>query len=158
MSFSGIYVNTVFSPTLAILEEVYALWNATVPSITGVDNIAYGLILQRLPTTIPGSDNSLGLGPSAVFDVLCLLSVTWNNAADDALIYSTTEALIEKIAQATKAQSLFNEFEYLNYAAYFQDPLQGYGTTNLNTLSAVSKKYDPLGFFQTGVPGGFKLN
>jgi hypothetical protein len=157
MGVRGIYVNTVFSPTLAILEEIYGLWNATVPSITGVENILYSLILQRLPATIPGNDNSLGLGSSAVFDVLCLLSVTWTNAADDTLIYDTTQALIQKISQATKAAGLFNKFEYLNYAASFQDPLDGYGTTNVNDLIAASKKYDPRGFFQTAVPGGFKL-
>ncbi|TVY21905.1 Bifunctional solanapyrone synthase [Lachnellula arida] len=153
----GIYVNTVFSPTLAVLEEIYALWNSSIPLITGIDNVQYGLLLQRLPATILGNNNSLGLGPSAVFDTLCLLSVTWTNATDDELIYNTTQTLINQISNVTKAACLFNDFEYLNYAAFFQDPLDGYGTANFDNLITASKQYDPLGFFQSGVPGGFKL-
>lgn len=49
-------------------------------------------------------------------------------------------------------------FEYLNYAAPFQNPLASYGAHNLQFLKEVSKKYDPDQIFQRLVPGGFKLN
>lgn len=48
-------------------------------------------------------------------------------------------------------------FQYLNYAAPFQDPLASYGVKNLQRLREVSKKYDPDQVFQRLVPGGFKL-
>ena len=83
--------------------------------------------------------------------------MTWTDAKDDALIYSTTQALINKIAQAAQAAGLGSGFEYLNYAAGFQDPIKGYGAASFGSLREVARKYDPLGFFQTGVPGGFKL-
>lgn len=154
---SGLYVNKVFTPNLAILQELYDIWNATIPSISNVANIQHGIIFQRLPATIPSADNSLGVGPSAVFDVICLLSITWTDEKDDALIHSSTEALTDRITQAIKKASVARDFEYLNYAAYFQNPLAGYGASNYNALKSVSKTYDPVGFFQTGVPGGFKL-
>ena len=120
-------------------------------------NIQYGIIFQRLPATVPGADNSLGLGPNAVNDVLCLLSVTWTDEKDDALIYSTTQKLIDQIAAATKTAASKKDFQYLNYAAYFQDPIKGYGAANVAALKDTSKTYDPLQFFQTAVPGNFKL-
>ena len=49
-------------------------------------------------------------------------------------------------------------FQYLNYAAPFQDPFASYGEKNLQLLREVSKKYDPDQVFQKLVPGGFKLN
>lgn len=49
-------------------------------------------------------------------------------------------------------------FQYLNYAAPFQDPLANYGDMSHHMLREVSKKYDPDQVFQRLVPGGFKLN
>lgn len=63
-------------------------------------------------------------------------------------------ALLEACAEA---QGLLLRFQYLNYAAPFQTPLESYGEENLRFLRAVSEKYDPKGVFQKRVPGGFKL-
>ena len=71
----GIYVNSVFRPTAAIIEEVYQLWSSTTNSIKDVPGIAYFLIFQRMPAIRPG--NALGLEGSDEPMVLCLLSVTW---------------------------------------------------------------------------------
>ena len=73
------------------------------------------------------------------------------------MINSITRTLIDKIDQATTAAGVFHRFKYLNYAAPFQDPITSYGPASKAQLRAVSKKYDPKGFFQVGVPGGFKL-
>ena len=151
----GIYVNTVFHPTAAIIETVYELWISTTDSIKNIPGIAYFLIFQRMPVVRPG--NALGLEDSNDPLVLCLLSVTWTRAQDDATVNSVTQALIEKIDESTKAAGLFNKFKYLSYAASFQDPISSYGSERKAQLQAVSKKYDPEGFFQAGVPGGFKL-
>lgn len=67
------------------------------------------------------------------------------------------ENLINAIEQATKAAGVFNKYKYLNYAASFQDPIGGYGNKSVAEMRRVSREYDPQGFFQMGVPGGFKL-
>ena len=151
----GTYVNTAFRPTAGIIQQVHQLWSQTIDSIKNVEGVAHFLIFQRLPAIYPG--NSLGLDPSDNILVLCLLSVTWTNPQDDSLISRVTQKLIDDIDQATKAAGLFKSFKYLNYAANFQDPTGGYGTKSKAELQAVSRKYDPTGFFQTGIPGGFKL-
>lgn len=151
----GIYVNTVFQPSAGIIEEVYQLWSSTIDSIKAIPGIAYFLVFQRTPAIVPG--NALGLEGFDDPLVLCVLSVTWAQAQDDATVNSVTQALIEKIDQATKAAGLFHEFKHLNYAASWQDPISSYGPASKANLQAVSKKFDPQGFFQTSIPGGFKL-
>jgi hypothetical protein len=63
-------------------------------------------------------------------------------------------SLLESCAEA---KGLLLKFQYLNYAAAYQTPLETYGEDNLGFMRAVSKKYDPKGVFQKRVPGGFKL-
>jgi len=85
------------------------------------------------------------------------LSITWNNAAKDALVNRVAENLIDAIKQATKAAMISNRYKYLKYAASFQDPIRRYSNESVAEMRRVSGKYNPKGFFQTAVPGGFKL-
>ena len=154
-SSSGIYVNTVFSPSGSIFQDIYALWNSTVDSIRNVSGIQHFMILQRIPAVIRG--NSLGLVASEGPLVLCLLEIAWAQPGDDQYINNMAKTLISRIEQATKAAHLFNRYKYLNYAANFQDPIGSYGVVSKINLQQISKKYDPNGVFQISVPGGFKL-
>lgn len=49
-------------------------------------------------------------------------------------------------------------FRYLNYSDISQDPLRTYGESNVKQMKEVAVKYDPMGIFQTRVPGGFKIS
>ena len=59
--------------------------------------------------------------------------------------------------EIAESMHLLHKFQYLNYADPSQDPLGSYGDENVARLREVSRKYDPAGFFQAQVPGGFKL-
>jgi hypothetical protein len=48
-------------------------------------------------------------------------------------------------------------FNYIGDAAGFQSIYLGYGAKNHERLQAIAQKYDPSGFFQTFMPGGFKV-
>jgi hypothetical protein len=150
-----VFINTVFTTTPTILITVYTLWNATVPSLTHVAGIQYFLIYQRIPAYVLG--NSLGLYPDSHFNTLLLLSITWNDASDDALVNGVAQILTRDIEAATKAVGLYQRFKYLNYAAEFQDPIGSYESQRVADLKRVSRKYDPQRLFQTRVRGGFKL-
>ena len=65
--------------------------------------------------------------------------------------------MMNQVAEAAKEMGLLHQFQYLNYADPSQDPIQSYGAENVARLKAASRKYDPMGMFQTQVPGGFKL-
>jgi hypothetical protein len=50
-----------------------------------------------------------------------------------------------------------SEWTYLNYAGANQDPLGSYGPENVAFMKKVAAEYDPKGFWQKMIPGGFKL-
>ncbi|KAH6665549.1 hypothetical protein B0J14DRAFT_680709 [Halenospora varia] len=152
-----IYATTVFYPTLALLTKVCDLFMQTFDQVQNVAGITHALVIQRLPSTIPGKQNSLGLGPDAGYLVQLSLSTSWSNKSDDHLIDDMAKRLLGDIGVVTKAANAYDDFKYLNYAASWQDPFASYGFANLENLWKVSRKYDPTGLFQTGVPGGFKL-
>ena len=138
------------------------MWNTTTQSLTDVQDLIYPLTWEPIPAAITAKTaslggNSLGLDPSAGPLVLCVVSVSWSLASDDARIIAATKDLFAKIDKAATAAGLFNRFKYLNYATSWQDPIGGYGPENKARLRAVSRKYDPAGLFQKAVPGGFKL-
>lgn len=101
--------------------------------------------------------NSLGLDPAEGPLMLILLASIWTNPADDARIIDVQRVLIDRIGEAARARKLDSRFTYLNYAFAGQDPIGGYGEQNVARLRTTSRKYDPDGFFQKAVPGGFKL-
>ena len=89
--------------------------------------------------------------------MLVELAAVWGSAADDARIIQAMRAFVDQVNQAAVKKGLGSRYVYLNYAYKGQDPISGYGPQNKARLQAVSRKYDPSGFFQNGVPGGFKL-
>ena len=145
-----------------MLSSAYSLWKNSSPQVANVSGILWTLSLQPLPPPIIAKakaqgGNSLGLDPSEGALVLCLLSASWSEASDDDIVHGAGKKLFDDIKQAAVFKGLFNKFEYLNYAASFQDPIAGFRQEIQKHLQAVSRKYDPTGFFQTTVPGGFKL-
>lgn len=69
-----------------------------------------------------------------------------------------TKNVLANIEKEAEDKRYYHDFKYLNYAASFLDPIGSYdGATAIQNLKAASKKYDPDGLFQIGVPGEFKL-
>jgi len=89
--------------------------------------------------------------------VNALLTTSWALSSDDELINRVAARFVHEVDALAKAKGLFNRFVYLNYANKTQNPIDGYGAVSKANLQAVSRKYDPKGLFQSGVPGGFKL-
>lgn len=152
---SGLYVTITFRHHPALYGDVWNLFNASTASIRCVTGIQYYLIFQ--PTPELSVNNFLGFNPADERLVVCLLSVTYSNESDDVIVTETAKSLFANIATAAAKRGVAHPFIYLNYAAPWQDPIMSYGARNKAALQAASKKYDPEGLFQEGVPGGFKL-
>lgn len=65
--------------------------------------------------------------------------------------------MLKAVDEDAAARGQAVPYKYLNYAFDFQDPIGSYGAKNKQFLQEVSKRVDPDGVFQQGVPGGFKL-
>lgn len=59
--------------------------------------------------------------------------------------------------QLARKEGVANKWTYMNFSAWFQDPIGSYGEESLKRLRGVARKYDPRGFFQHQLSGGFKV-
>ncbi|RAK98439.1 FAD-binding domain-containing protein [Aspergillus ibericus CBS 121593] len=118
-----------------------------------------GLLVQFMlqPQPVTNGTNSLGLTPGETDLVIGLVSIAYDNPADDDRVFSVQEAIVDAQTALLEEAGLLIPFKYLNYADVSQDPFGSYGEENRERLREVSRRYDPLGVFQWGVPGGFKL-
>jgi hypothetical protein len=86
-----------------------------------------------------------------------LISALWPNDSSRGAVDEIAHRTLSLVEAKAKSKGLLLGFEYLNYAASYQNPLKSYGEANLHFLKGVAKKYDPERVFQKRAPGGFKL-
>ena len=143
-----------------MLTTVHQIWNDSIATVASISGLNWAMTIQPWPQSFEtqGSSNSLGLSPKDGPLTLFLLSYSWSLASDDEAITSAAHKLIGDIDTATTKAGHYNPFKYLNYAAYWQNPIASYGEGEVRNLKAVAQKYDPSGLFQTGCPGGFKIS
>lgn len=158
-----IFATTSFHLTVAHLQNVYEIFKSAAASVEDVKGMRWTLTYWRLHPSITAKSvayggNSTGLDTSQGSLVLCILTYSWEDKSDDVRMDETAKRFIEEVDKSSKSAGLFNRYKYVNYSAGYQDPISGYGDEIKSSLQAVSKKYDPEGFFQTGVPGGFKIS
>ena len=145
-----------------MMKKVFEIANSTVRDLNDVSGVKYSLSFQPEPEILlqkaeSQGGNSLGLDPSNGPLFNFLLTVTWDDAADDALVNEKARELYARSEDAARELGVQNDYLYLNYAAEWQDPIAGYGPEVKARLQRTSRKYDPRGTFQRQVPGGFKL-
>jgi len=160
-----IWATTSFKISPTIVLRIHDLWKKLVPDVS--KQYAYAkpvaeLTFQALPPspkngTLP---NSLGFKSSDTpeKDMLFLQIIfTFQDAGATEGFEEALKDLVKLIEGIAKDEGVLHRFKYLNFAASFQDPFDGYGSEEVGMLKAVAKKYDPSGVFQKHVPGGFKL-
>ena len=86
-----------------------------------------------------------------------IFTVNWQDRRDDDFINELTRRTIDQIDAFATTHKPSHPFRYLNYCDEWQRPFAGYGEDNWQFLQEVSRRYDPMGFFQKGCLGGFKL-
>ncbi|KAI1172034.1 oxidoreductase FAD-binding protein [Nemania sp. FL0916] len=135
--------------------QLMKTWEEGIKSLNGTQGLLSQFLIQPQPVT--NGTNSLGLTPGERDSVFGLVTVGYDNSADDSIVQSAVQAIVNKHIQILRKKNLYNPFQYLNYADISQDPFTSYGKQNKARLQAASLKYDPSGVFQKRVPGGFKL-
>ncbi|KAI9155658.1 FAD-dependent monooxygenase CTB5 [Paramyrothecium foliicola] len=156
------YLNTTVKADVATLTAAYEAYTAALGPLKALNGLTTSLTLQAYPKsllkkTAERGGNSLGIDAKDGPLMSILLLTFWQDKEDDAKIHDTFKGVIETIDQDAAKRGTSSSFKYLNYAAPFQDPISSYGEENKAKLQAVSKKFDPEGLFQKGVPGGWKL-
>jgi hypothetical protein len=159
----NLFATSTFINNAAFMNTVYSLVDAAVSALSpSVVGLVFTATFQPLPYAIYSKSSSsggnvLGLDDETDDFINILTTVAWQLLVDNAKVYAAVEKLFKDIEAAAKAQGLWNEFVYLNYAAQWQKPLSGYGAENKEFLESISQLVDPGQLFQVGVPGGFKV-
>ena len=149
-----------FDPYL--IKPVYDIWNASLVEIQTVPGLRFNLAIQVISKDMITKSNALGpnsLGLTPEDAPLAIVDVTGSHssAADDRKMLWIYRSCIRAIDLLTAAKYKDARFRFSNYAYKDEAVIPSYGADSVAKLQAVSKKYDPEGFFQNSVPGGFKL-
>ncbi|KAI8942887.1 hypothetical protein NX059_000927 [Plenodomus lindquistii] len=160
-----VWATTSFNITPTIVLRIHNIWKKHVPEVS--QQYAYAkpiaeLTFQALPAPPRNgsSPNSFGFLPTDTpeKDLLFLQIIfTYESAAADEGFEEALKDFLKLIEDVAREDGVLHRFKYLNFAASFQDPFEGYGSEMVDKLRTVAKKYDPAGVFQKQVPGGFKL-
>ena len=158
-----LYFTTCFRLDVKTMLNARELWLQTVKTISDVESLSLALVFQPLTKGILAKSasltgNSLGLTPDDGPLVIMLLNSVHKHTSDDEKVVAAVLGLIDKIDSSAAKEGKAARYRFTNYGYKTQQILEGYGQESLDNLRAVSKIYDPQGFFQKGVPGGFKLS
>ncbi|PQE22132.1 oxidoreductase FAD-binding protein [Rutstroemia sp. NJR-2017a BBW] len=152
-------VSTLVS-TAPVIKAAYEQWNASLPAVASVPNITWALVLEPLPPIFysrHAKTNALGLENRTDALIITLVSVTWFTEADDALVNSAAQSLMDAVNAAAKKLNGLDPYVYLNYAGKNQNPIASYGAKSVAQLKQTRNKYDPKKVFTNQVPGGYKI-
>ncbi|KAI0502861.1 FAD-binding domain-containing protein [Xylaria bambusicola] len=156
------YVNTTVKADAATLKAAADIFTASLNLVQGCKGVVFSLTFQPYPMSLlekclSAGGNITGLTPADGPLVSVLVLMNWEDKDDDKTILGTARSILEAIDKDAAARGQAVSYKYLNYAFDFQDPIGSYGAENKQFLQDVSKRVDPDGVFQQGVPGGFKL-
>ncbi|KAI5919909.1 putative oxidoreductase [Camillea tinctor] len=153
---------TTFVPTEAMIRATYDAFNASLSLLQNVTGLMWAVNIETLPPqlyTHRGADtNALGLGKRRNDTlVVCLVSPSWSDAAQDEQVYSAARSLMADIEAKAKNLGVYDPYIYLDYAAPWQEVIKGYGAENIKKLQDLRKRVDPKEVFTRNVKGGFKI-
>ena len=158
-----LYFTTSFRLEVHFMLHVRELWLEALKPLQSVPGLMLSLVFQPLTKGMLAKSaqlggNSLGLSPDDGPLVVTLLNSVHANAADDEEVVTAVLGLIRAIETAAARQGISARHRFTNYGHKDQKILEGYGSKSIAKLQAVGRKYDPEGFFQRMIPGGFKLS
>lgn len=147
------------------MERVVQLHDELVSSLSssiGPGNFMTVLFLEPISASVQRTGQEKG---GNVFGLpegedLIIMDVGATVSTDDTDLAIMHYELLKLTAQVKEyAQGIGQDVSlvYPNYADASQDVIGSYGADNVQYLRAVAQEYDPTGFFQKRVSGGFKL-
>ncbi|KAK7931575.1 hypothetical protein PG985_002287 [Apiospora marii] len=101
--------------------------------------------------------NFFGLRPEDGPLVIVEICHNWYHATDDAEAFAPVDAFLRDVDRVASERGLGSRWVFPNYAQPDERVMQAYGQDRLAQLRRVASKWDPEGFFQKRVVGGFKI-
>lgn len=86
------------------------------------------------------------------------ICITWRDARDDAFLVEQSVQFLDQVVSLAEERGLEHSYIFPNYAWPRDRVMQSYGSERLELLKTVALKWDPDGFFQHRVTGGYKIS
>jgi hypothetical protein len=137
-------------------------WQETLATLNDAEGFLFAFGFQPLAKSLlehsaAAGGNAASLTPSDAPLFIVLLNPVWSLAADDDRITNGVTNLLAEFRRLASEKGLLHPYILTNYAYKTEDVFKGCGEESLAQLKEVSKKFDPEGIFQKGVPGGWKV-
>lgn len=157
------FFTTSFKIEKQFMLDIHGFFSETVESLKTQPGFVISMVFhpitpQIIQSSLNKGGNSLGMRVSDGPFVVCLVNTVHSNAASDDLVSAGALKLIKQIEDLSAERKLVSRYRFYNYGYKSQQIIEGYGRENVAKMKAVSERYDPSGFFQTIVTGGFKVS
>ena len=157
-----LYFTTSSHLDVQLLLESHELWVDALKPIEAVPGLMLSLVFQPLTEGIlfhsaQRGGNALGLTPDDGPLVITLLNSVHKDPADDDRVVGAVLALISEIKAAAARRGNAVRYCFTKFAYRSQRIFEWYGSRSVAAWQAMSRRYDPNGFFQRTVPRGLKI-
>ncbi|KAF3019289.1 hypothetical protein E8E14_007771 [Neopestalotiopsis sp. 37M] len=156
------WASITVKPDISMMETFHDKWQEALAKIKDAEGFIFSFGFHPLTKTLlenseKSGGNAMAIPPSDGPLFVILINPVWNLAEDDERIFKTVGALVDELRSIAIEKGLLHRYIFTNYGFKEDDVISGYGEESIAKLKEVSRKHDPKGVFQKGVPGGFKL-
>ncbi|KAI4592692.1 hypothetical protein KJ359_010594 [Pestalotiopsis sp. 9143b] len=156
------WTSITVKPDIAMMETFHGKWQEALVKIKDAEGFIFSfgfhpLTKALLENSAKAGGNAMNIPPTDGPLFVILINPIWTLAKDDDRIFKTVGALVDDLRSIASEKGLLHRYIFTNYGFQADDIVSGYGEESVSKLRETSKKYDPEGMFQKGVPGGFKL-
>ncbi|KAI1346050.1 hypothetical protein F5Y01DRAFT_322163 [Xylaria sp. FL0043] len=147
---------------VSLMELFHDKWQETLTQIKDAEGFIFSFGFHPLTKALLENSERAG-GNAAAIPVsdgplfVLLINPIWTMPEDDRRIFKAVGELVSELRSLARERGLLHRYIFTNYGFGEDDILSGYGEESVAKLMATSKRVDPQGAFQSGVPGGFKL-
>ncbi|KAI1205458.1 FAD-binding domain-containing protein [Annulohypoxylon truncatum] len=156
------WASFTIKPDIFLMEAFHRKWQDMITEIKDVNGLTFSfgfhpLTKAMLDSSARAEGNAIAIPPSDGPLFIVLVNPGWDLPEDDSKVYTIVGNFVADLRKLATDKELLHRYIFMNYAYQMDDPIMGYGEESVHKLKETSKKYDPEGIFQKGVPGGFKL-
>lgn len=156
------WASITIKPDVPLMEAFHKKWQDMIAIIRDVSGLTFSfgyhpLTKAMLESSAGAGGNAIAIPPLDGPLFVVLVNPGWNLPKDDSRVFKTVGNFVADLRKLATDNGLLHRYIFANYAYQKDDCISGYGQESIIKLAETSKKYDPEGIFQKGVPGGFKL-
>jgi hypothetical protein len=126
--YSQLFATLTVESNYEVLNQTFINLNDSISAVAHIPGIVGTMVLEpRPPAICKQGRNSLGLEDRMESLVIILFCATWDRIRDDDYINHNIQTLVGNVTRKARDPDALDPFICINYAAWFQNPLAGYG-------------------------------